>query len=397
MDFLNRTWAEIQLTHIQNNFDRIRSLAGPDTKIMCVVKADAYGHGAVPIARFLDKQADYFAVSNIEEGVELRRAGIVSPILILGYTPVSFAADLAKHRLTQTLLNYDYAVALSRQAVKQQADITCHIKIDTGMNRIGLEYDDSRLPDVCKMPGLTVEGVFTHFCSSDKDGDADGAFTQAQFERFMHAVKIIEDSGFSIAIRHCCNSAATVANPDYRLDMVRAGIILYGLQPSDAIAIPGFLPAMNLKSTVAMIKAVEPGETLSYGRTFEATRPMQVATLPIGYADGYLRAFANGAMVLIGGQPMPVVGRICMDQCMVDITGHDVRCGDTVTLFGYDRPTVTENTVLLPVERLARLAHTINYELICVLSKRVGRVYYQGENIVQTVGLLDYQTPDHTR
>lgn len=386
MGFLHRTWAEINLDNLVNNFKIIRKATKDTAKVLSVVKADAYGHGAVEVARTLEREGtDWFAVSNLEEALQLRRAGIKKPILVLGTTPAEYAYVLAKNDVTQAVYSPEYAAELSHSAVTQKAVVKIHIKIDTGMHRIGFNADDENsIADAikaCKMDGFDVEGVFTHFASADKDGDEDGSFTRLQFERFMGAIAKIEASGVKFRIRHCCNSAAILTKPEMHLDMVRAGIILYGMMPSGEIRYDGFKPVMSLKSAVSMVKTVRAGEDISYGRTYTAANDITVATVPIGYADGYIRAFAKGR-VLVDGRFAKIVGRICMDQMMIDITGQDVKLGDTVTLFGRDG----DNSI--SVEELSKLANTINYETVCTLSKRITRVYSRNGRIVSMTNLL---------
>ena len=382
MELLKRTFAQINFDNLENNFNIIKQKTAPNVKIMCVIKADAYGHGAVPVAKFLESKADYFAVSNIEEAIELRQADIKTPILILSYTPVKFADKLAQFDITQALISKDYAIKLSSVAKENNLNIKCHIKIDTGMNRVGFEYDDEFLSEVPLLKGLEVEGAFTHFACADKDGDKSGRFTSNQFEKFKRALGLIESKGFKIKLKHCCNSAATLDKKEYHLDMVRPGIILYGLQPSKDIDTSSFKPVMSLKCFVSMVKKLHKGECVSYGATFKAKKDMTVATLPVGYADGFIRAFAKGGQVLFKGKRADIIGRICMDQCLIDASDLDLKSDDEVTLFGY------ENDELLPVDNLAKSAGTINYEIVCLITKRVSRVYVKDGKTVEIVGLL---------
>ena len=382
MELLKRTWTEINFDNLENNFNIIRQRVNENVKVMCVVKADAYGHGAVPVAKFLQSKADYFAVSNIEEAIELRQSDIDTPILILGYTPIEFADKLAKFNITQALISKDYAINLSQAAKENNFVIKCHIKIDSGMNRIGFEYDDIFLKDICSLDGLDIEGAFTHFACADKDGDKSGKFTQRQFSRFNTALKLIESNGFKLKLKHCCNSAATLDKPEYHLDMVRPGIILYGLCPSKDINIGGFRPVMSLKCVISSVKKLYKGEFVSYGATFKAKKDMTIASLPIGYADGYLRAFAKKGQVLFNGKKAKIIGRICMDQCLIDVSDVDIKPDDVVTLFGY------ENDLLLPVDDLAKMANTINYEIVCLITKRVSKVYTKGGKTLDVLGLL---------
>lgn len=386
MDFLHRTWVEVDLDRIRQNYERVRAAVGGDCKVLCVVKANGYGHGAVQIARALERAGcDWLAVSNIEEGDQLRSAGVQLPILILGSTPPECARALAELNITQAIYSQDCAAQFSAAAQAAGVTVQAHLKLDTGMRRIGFDAANPEQVQAaaraCRLPGLEVSGVFTHFASADGDGDPDGTFTQEQYRRFVRAVEAIENTGVHFSLRHCCNSAAVVAHPEYKLDMVREGIILYGLAPSPQVHAEGYRPAMSMKARVSMVKQVAAGEDISYGRTFTAEREMTVATVPVGYADGYIRAFSKGE-VLVHGVRAKIVGRICMDQMMIDVTGMDVRVGDTVTLFG------TDGGQTLSVDELAALAGTINYETVCLIGRRVPRVYMQNGSPVHVSGLL---------
>ncbi len=386
MNFLHRAWAQINLDNLLNNFSLVRKAAN-GSMVMSVVKADAYGHGAVEVARALSVAGtDWFAVSNLEEALELRLAGISEPILVLGTTPPEYAKELSDNNITQTVFCADYAAELARNATTAGVTVNIHIKLDTGMRRLGFNAaDDDQIKQAiiaCGLNGLNPEGVFTHFASADMDGDSDGAFTLSQYNLFCRAVDAIESSGIKFSLRHCSNSAATLTRPNMALNMVRAGIILYGLAPSEDVAIDGFKPVMSLHAAVSMVKSVKAGDQISYGRTYTAPYDITVATVPIGYADGYMRAFSGGR-VIVGGRRANNVGRICMDQMMLDVTGLDVKVGDTVTLFG------TDGDNEISVDELAKLAGTINYEIICLLSKRITRVYVEGGNEIGYKNLLN--------
>lgn len=369
MDFLKRTWVEINLDHARFNLDSIRSVCGKP--LMAVIKANAYGHGAVEMARFYTRQGiDRFAVSNLEEAIELRRAGIAGEILILGFTPCHLAGQLTEYDLTQTILSLPYAQALSAQASQP---VRIHIKLDTGMGRIGLDCRENtqaclgEIHEILRLPQLSFAGLFTHFSSADSVAPADRDYVQRQYALFAETVRALRGEGY-IFTAHCCNSAATLLDTDKHCDAVRPGIILYGLSPSADLAPPVPLrPVMTLKTTVAMVKQVEANACISYGRTFQTTGEMTVATLPVGYADGYLRAFSGKAEVLIRGRRARVLGRVCMDQMMVDVTGiPGVQAGEEVVLFGAGELTAND---------LARQADTIGYELLCGIARRVPRVY----------------------
>lgn len=380
---LKRTWAEIDLDALAHNFRAVRQAADPKAMVCCVVKADAYGHGAVRVARELEALgADWFAVSNPEEALQLRRAGIGRPILILGFTPPEEAATMAANNISLCVYSPEYAAELSRAAVAAGVEVNVHLKIDTGMSRLGFYFQDlfrdeasiAEVEAACVLPGLRPQGIFTHFAVSDEGVPGD-LFTMRQFGCFKEMSEALTRHGISIPIRHCANSAAVFDYPLSHLDMVRAGIVLYGMAPSEALRAPVALsPVLSLRSVVSHVKTLLPGATVSYGRVFTAEHEMRVATVPIGYADGYPRSLSPaGAQVLIHGRRCPILGRICMDQLMADVTGlEDVRIGDTVTLIGTDG----EETVT--AAELAAREGTIPYEVVCGLSKRVPRVYLKG-------------------
>lgn len=371
MNFLRRTWAEIDKDALIHNFNIIKSTAS--TPVMAVVKADAYGHGADIVAPILQANgADSFAVSNIEEAIELRDYGITKPILILGYTPCDNAPELIKYDISQCVYSLDYARKLSETAVKCGKKIKVHIKIDTGMARLGFDCRNDRLNgikdafDSAQLDGFDFKGIFTHFAVSDRNTDEEDGFTDEQYKRFCSAVKYFEDNGLSPEYRHCCNSAAICNDAEKHQNLCRAGIIIYGLTPSSNLKLPqDFIPVMELKSVVSFVKQINAGDTVSYGRTFKADKPMTVATVAAGYADGYPRLLSNKGYVIINGKRAPIIGRICMDQFCVDVSDlPDINQGDEVLLFGKE----------LPVEELANLCRTINYEIICGVSSRVKRI-----------------------
>ena len=369
-EFLKRTWAEIHLDRLQGNFQAIQASLAPGSQAMAVVKADGYGHGAAAAAKALRQAgAAWFGVSNLEEAVQLRRAGIDGDILILSFTPPEEAGRLAEFAVTQTVLSRPYAEELDAAAQAAGVRVRVHLKVDTGMSRVGFLYhregDEAVLDDMaaaCRLPHLTAEGIFTHFASADEEED--GGFTRRQFALFMDAVRRLEKRGVSFALRHCCNSAATLRYPEMHLDMVRPGIILYGLSPAPWME--GMLPldpVMELKTTVSMIKDLPADTPVSYGRIYTTGEARRVATVPIGYADGYPRVLSNRADMLLAGRRVRVVGRVCMDQCMLDVTGLDVRESMVATVFGRD------GEAFLPVEELADHMGTINYEVVCQISK----------------------------
>lgn len=385
-EILRRTWAEIDLDAVACNFRTVKSAAHAGTKVCCVIKADAYGHGAVRIAREYEALgADWFAVSNLEEALQLRLSGITRPILVLGFTPAEEARSLAEHNISQCVYSSDYARALSHYATEAGAEVKIHAKIDTGMSRLGFTFQDiardeeaiKQVKDACTLPGLYPEGIFTHFAVSDggKDGDA---FTMRQFGCFKEMIEALLREGINFEVRHCANSAAIFDYPLSHLDMVRAGVVIYGLYPSAELRNrPALFPTLSLYSVVSHVKTLKSGATVSYGRDFTATRDMKVATIPIGYADGYPRCLSpGGAQVLIHGKRCPILGRICMDQLMADVSElEDVKIDDLVTLIGKD------GEEEITADELAAKEGTINYEVICAISKRVPRVYLKNGKV----------------
>ncbi len=368
MSYLRRTWKEINLSALENNLDIIKKEF--DYEVCAVVKANAYGHGAVGVAQALEKKGVVcFAVSNIQEAEELRSAGIKAPILILGYTPEIYAKDLSQFDFIQCIYSLDYARELSFEAKKAGVTVRAHLKLDTGMSRLGFdmrseEYvglDEAR--KALSLENIDFTGVFTHFSVADSNVAADKEFTKAQYERFCKAVSVLESEGHSFKVKHCCNSAATLLGIADKGDMVRAGIILYGLAPSKDIKLPlGMKPVMSLYSVVSMVKTVKKGTEISYGRTYLADSDRVIATVSAGYADGVPRALSNKGSVLINGQRAKIVGRICMDQFCIDVTDiKNVKIGDRVEVFG-------EN---ISVDEVADIAETVNYEIVCGISKRV--------------------------
>ena len=381
MKTLKRTWAEISLDNLEHNYRALRARTPQGCKFLGVIKADAYGHGAVPVSGTLSELGcEYLAVSNLEEAVQLRRGGIRTPILILGYTPPEYADTMVFMDLTQEIHSIDYARALEERLRGTNYILNVHLKLDTGMGRIGfLAYGDhSELPQLAAFSQLThlrVEGVFTHFSVADSRREDDERYTALQYARFCDALAELDSYGIRPTLRHCANSAVTILHPEYSLDMVRGGIALYGCAPDvDCEGLLDLRPVMTLRTTIAQIRDVAAGTPISYGRTFTAPRDLRMAVLPIGYADGLSRGLSGKVSFRLRGQDVPVIGRICMDMCMVDITSvSDAKVGDELTLFGYD-----EDDVRVPVERLAQASGTISYEILCTLSKRIARLYYSG-------------------
>ncbi|MFZ3171176.1 MAG: alanine racemase [Carboxydocellales bacterium] len=370
-------WAEIDLSALAHNVREIKSISSPRAKVMAIVKANGYGHGALEVAGVaLANGADRLGIAILSEGVALRKAGFGVPILILGYTPPELAVDVVKYNLAQTVFSYELAEALSWAAVQLRKTAKVHIKVDTGMGRIGLVNGDkdtvNEILRIAKLPNLEIEGLYTHFAISDRQ---DKTYTWEQFNQFQELSLELEKKGLVIPLKHVANSAAIIELPQTHLDLVRPGIILYGLYPSEEVDKQAIdlKPAMSLKARVAMVKTVKPGTNISYGCTYTTSKKELIASLPLGYADGYSRLLSNQAEVLVKGQRAPVVGRICMDQCMIKVTHiPDVQAGDEVVLFG------EQAGVKLPVEELAAIIGTINYELVCMMSARVPRLYGRG-------------------
>ena len=371
MEFLRRTWAEVDIKNLADNFSVIRSVS--NRKVYAVIKADAYGHGAIQAARALSKAgADGFAVSNLVEAEELRSAGIQAPILILGYTPAECAERLVRGDLAQCVFSAEYAKMLDEQARKAGVVVTAHLKLDTGMGRIGLDFrtedafDLNGAREILALENLNTVGVFMHFAVADSEDPSHVDFSRKQCMRFWNAVAELEKT-HKFQVHHCCNSAAALCLQEEKGDAVRVGIVLYGLTPSDEVTLPESIkPVMSLYSVISMIKTVRQGETVSYGRTYQAPGTRRIATVAAGYADGVPRLLSNKGSVLICGKRAPIVGRVCMDQFCVDVTDiPEAAMGDVVTIFGAG----------LPVEEVAAAAQTINYEIVCGITKRVPRLY----------------------
>ena len=370
----DRSCVEIDLDALKHNFKEIRKATTPGTGILAVVKADAYGHGALEIAKTLiDSGASGLCLATIDEAVELRRHGIDVPMMTLGFTDTSRFEDAVRYDVEQSVYSYDIAKALSDEAVKQGKTCKVHIKLDTGMGRIGFKTDGSETDEIvksCLLPGIEPYGVFSHFAVADTPDDE---YTKKQFELFMNQIEVLGQQGIRFVKRHICNSAGILRFPEMHLDMVRAGIILYGLMPPgcpEPVVDIDLKPVMNWYAKVIHVKTVPAGTTVSYGRHFKAERTTEVTTVGIGYADGLSRKLSNGFELIIGGKRCPIIGNICMDMCMTDTTDLDVRpaVGDRVTVFGSTRS----------ADELAEALGTINYEITCDVGKRVRRIYVGG-------------------
>ena len=379
---LDNTYVTVDLDIISANFQAVQEKAG--VPVMAVIKADAYGHGAIQIARCLQDQCAFFGVSSMLEAMELRRAGLDTPILILGYTPPSAYSTAIREGIRPTIFRYEDARALSREAVQQGIAAPFHFAVDTGMSRIGFQATEADA-DICaqivQLPGLVPEGLFSHFATADC---ADLTNARQQALLFDNFDRMLRSRGVNVPIRHLDNSAGLM-NFSHHYEMVRAGIVTYGMYPSTEVS-PALLklePALSWHSRVSHIKLLEPGRSISYGGTYVTNRPTLVATIPVGYADGYRRSLSNRFYVLIRGKKAPILGRICMDQMMVDVTDiPGVKLHDDVVLVGKD------GDLAITMEQIGAQADSFNYEFVCGISRRVPRFYYQNGTLVHHVHYL---------
>ncbi len=383
--FTRPVWAEVDLDALAHNMREVRKCIRPETLASAVIKADGYGHGAVKIAKtLLENGADRLAVATLSEAVQLRNAYDETEILILGYTPDEGADEVIEKNIIQAIYNIEQAKHFSSRAEALGKTIKIHIKLDTGMRRIGMPPDVetvNRILEISELPHVNVEGIFTHFAVADEE---DKTFTHRQAEQFKWVIDELEKKGLNVPIKHVANSATIIDLPEYQFDMVRAGIMLYGLYPSKEVnhETVKLKEAMSLKAQVSHVKVVQPGEGISYGLLYHTASAEKIATLPLGYADGFTRLYTGKAKGIVKGEIRPVVGRICMDQCMINVTGLKVEQGDEVTLFGR----AGEN--FISINDYADMIATINYEVVCMISKRVLRVYKEGGKIVEIVDYL---------
>lgn len=372
--YLKRAWAEVSLKKLKNNAEVIRRLNSDSTEIMAVVKADAYGHGDEPVCRCLAEECGvgYFAVSNLDEAIAVRKFCPDAEILILGYTPPEYAHEITQYNIIQGVVSTEYAQALHANCPDT---IRCHIKIDTGMGRIGLKHDTpescaEEIRSLCGMEGLSVEGIYTHFAVADSDSPDNIAYTDKQQKFILDTYDCLTDMGIKLRHVHFMNSAAACYRNSERSTLARAGIILYGLHPDISLPIPqGLEPVMELKAVISHVKTVNKGDCISYGRTFTADKEMRIATVTIGYADGYSRLLSSKGEILVHGRRCRIVGRVCMDQLMIDVTDVQAASGDIVTLIGSD------GDDCITADELASIYGTIGYEVVCGISKRVPRIY----------------------
>lgn len=367
-----RTEAAIDLDAAEHNFNVTRAKLPENVKLLCVIKADAYGHGAVPLAKLFEGRADFYGVACIEEAIELKKAGIKTPVLILGAVPKEFYSDIVKYDIRVPIFNLEDAKALSAEAVKQNKTAPFHFCIDTGMSRIGFQVNKESADaclEITKLPNIEAEGLFSHFATAD---EKDLSKAIAQRDKFKEFIKLLEERGINIPIKHINNSAG-IMNFDEYFDMCRMGIILYGLYPSHEVDenLLKIKPVMEWRAHITHIKELEPGREISYGGTYKTGETRRIATIPVGYADGYPRCLSNKGKVIINGEFAPITGRVCMDQFMVDITGIDAKVGDTVVLVG------KSGSKELSMEEVSESAYSFNYELPCRVARRVPRTYYR--------------------
>ncbi len=382
-----RTWAEVNLDAIKYNLKKVKEHT--DSKILAIIKADAYGHGIKQVAKVLSDEGVYaFGVSNADEAIELRHMGFTQPILIIG---VIFPEDyhrIIEHDILFSVDSLQSAYLISKEAELLSKTAKIHIKLDTGMGRIGFVCDDKesvceQIKEISSLPGIKIDGIFSHLSKAD---DEDPGYSKMQLEKFLNVCSILESDGVDIGIKHIANSAAIFTMPDAHLDMVRMGIVLYGMCPSDYVAslAPHLMPAMEFKTRVSHIKTLTSDSFISYGGVYKAKKGQKIATIAIGYADGLSRVLSGKGCVLVGGKKAKIVGRICMDQCMIDVTHiENINIGDEVIIFGSDG----NNTIT--VESVALLMGTINYEIVCSVTRRVPRAYIQDNKIIKTLNYLE--------
>lgn len=386
MNIYTRVYAPIDLDAVVFNMEAMKARLAPGTGMIGVVKTDGYGHGAVPLAKVMDPYVQGYAVAAVEEALILQRHGIKKPILILGVTHRRHYEALIASQIRPSIFTMEQAVPLSEQAVRMGKTVKIHLAVDTGMNRIGMTPDEKGAElaaSINRLPGIEIEGMFTHFARAD---ETDKESAGIQLKRYLHFAEMLEQRGIQIPVKHCSNSAGIIDLPQANLDAVRAGISIYGLYPSDEVekAQVPLKPVMSLKSFITYVKMVAPGSEISYGGTFRAEKPMRVATVSAGYGDGYPRGLSNKGYVLVCGRKAPILGRICMDQFMIDVTEISEAGIDTeVTLIGRD------GSETITMEEIAAVSGGFHYELACDLGKRVPRVYYRNGEIVGTKDYFD--------
>jgi len=373
-------WAEVNLDNLAHNIREVRRVTKPDAMVTAVIKADGYGHGAVEIGKtLLENGADRFAVATLTEAIQLRKAYKDVPILVLGYTPEEDSDEVIRHNLIQTVYAFEQAEALDRVAKENKIKAKVHIKLDTGMGRLGLRAEKDAVivtEYISKLGNIEIEGIYTHFAVAD---EVNKDYTLGQVKKYNAVIEELEGKGISIPIKHVSNSAAIIDLPEMNYNMVRAGIMLYGLYPSHDVSHENvkLKEVMSLKARISHVKDVGSGVGVSYGLLYKTEQDTRIGTIPLGYADGYTRLYTGSAKAIVSGEIRPIIGRICMDQCMVDLTGLDVQRGDEITLFG---PSDDKH---ITIDEVAGWIDTINYEVVCMISKRVPRVYKTHGEIIQ--------------
>jgi len=375
------TWIEINLNAIEHNVKQFKSKLRPDCRFMAVVKADGYGHGAIEVAQAaIHAGADYLGVAFLDEALQIRNAGIDAPILVLGYTAPLYVKEAIQHDITVTLFSEDVLDAAIQYAAQIGKKAKIHLKVDTGMGRIGVRSKEEALllaQKALSSPSAVLEGIFTHFADADS---SDPSYTKQQFAKFMEVIRYLEENGINIPIKHCCNSAGTMNFSEFHLDMVRVGISLYGLLPSPDVAHQSLdlKQALTFKTKIAALKQVESGQAISYGCTYKTEQVTNIATIPVGYADGLSRLLSNRGTMIVRQQKVPVVGRVCMDQTMLDVSNiPNVEVGDEVIIYGDKQ-----------IDEVAKLMGTINYEVVCLIGKRVPRIYLFQDKATKISNLL---------
>lgn len=388
MSYLKRAWAETHLDRIKSNIENFKKHLKPETELLCVVKANCYGNGDDAIVPYLENELNinWFAVSNIEEAKHLREIGISGEILILGYTPPEYANELAEYNIIQAVTDENHAIELSKHSA-QNSSVRVHCALDTGMTRIGV-YENTVakacdiIERISKMNGISLEGIFTHFAAADSDNTDDINYTKKQAEKITAVADELKKRRVELKQVHFLNSAGGIYHSDSQSTLARLGIVMYGLKPNYSLDVPFKLkPVMDFKACISMVKEVDSNVCVSYGRTYTTQKPTKIATITVGYADGYPRFLSNKGEVLINGQRAGIIGRVCMDQIMCDVTGINVKTGDIATLIG------TDGNETITADDIADIGSTIGYEIICNISRRVPRVIY---NNGEQIGILKY-------
>ncbi len=372
-------WAEVNLDNLAHNIKEVRRVTKPEAMVTAVIKADGYGHGSVEIGKtLLENGADRFAVATLTEAIQLRKYYKDTPILVLGYTPEEDSDEVIRHNLIQTVYAFEQAEALDKVAKEYGVKTKVHIKLDTGMSRLGLRMDKAVITTeyINMLGNVEIEGIYTHFAVAD---EVNKDYTLGQVKKYNMIIEELEEKNIQIPIKHVSNSAAIIDLPELNYNMVRAGIMLYGLYPSHDVSHENvkLKEVMSLKARISHVKDVEPGVGVSYGLLYTTEQETRIGTIPLGYADGYTRLYTGNAKAIVGGEIRPIIGRICMDQCMVDLTGLDIKRGDEITLFG------TGDDKFISIDEVASWIDTINYEVVCMISKRVPRVYKTQGEIIQ--------------